>query len=746
MKVYRFERVELDLARYEVRRNGRRLHLARVPMELLILLVERRGTLITREEIIRHLWSEPDSIDVVQGLNSAVKRVRDVLNDDPARPRFIETVVGKGYRFITTVEEQLAVEAAVEKPSPVQLAENTAPPPAMPERALPDVSPNQMGTARKTRWRRQMAWSGGIAVVLLLLAGIGLFYFKSQPAFEDTSPGMLQLTMNQGDDPVRAVAISSDGRSLAYADAEGLYLRTASGNTRPLPAPEHFSSTGVSWFPDDSRLLLSGVGDASRKAQMWIISVNGAPPFLVREDAKNGVPSPDGRRIAFTNAAETEVLVANSDGRDETRVLSSYGHDTFPLILWSSDGKLRYERRHFEVSDTSSNRFGPEFEENYLWSGEVLDLNSRQIVASTPDFRMDSACPARNGRMLFSVKQRVGGYYLKEVDVDPKTNQLVMPPRIVRNLDTSYAASLSCSSDNKTAVAVLWRGQPDTYTAEVNALDNRLTDVRRLTFSSKQDYPHAWTPDSRAVIFESDRLGSFAIFKQAIDQKTPELIVHTAAQSVLAQVTPDGRWILYDSIGGKAAAGAWTLMRVPLNGGRPEPVPIGGALDEFRCPLAGKNGCVLRETRADQDFIYYALDPVRGKGEELARRKWAPSVLGDWDVSPDGHVLAIPSHDPADTRILLLPLKCAGSSLKPREIVLKNVGTLWSTVWSANGRGLYVAARDQPEASLLYVPEAGGPTRVLLKTRGLTWAVPSPDSKRLAFWQATPDQNIWRVR
>lgn len=722
--------MELDLARYELRRNGKRLHLARIPMELLIVLVEGRGRLITREEIIHQLWSEPDVIDVVQGLNSAMKRVRDLLNDDPAKPRFIETVVGKGYRFIAPVEE-LNEEAAPKTPTTLPLPASAAPPLVLLDRPA-------------VRKKSKIVEIISLCAIAVLAAVLAFFYFRRQPEAKRMLFPLIQITTNPEDDPVAAGAISSDGRSLAYADAGGLYLRTLAESGHPLTAPEHFSATSVYWFPDRSRLLVSGADTLSKKTQIWIVFLNDAPPVLVREDAKNGVTSRNGSRIAFTNGAGSEIFVSKSDGRDAVRVLSGSGRDTFPVLLWASDQEIRYERRHFQVTDTSSNRFGPGFEENYLWFCEVLNIGSRQIVASTPDFRMDSACPMSRGKMLFAAKQTSGMYYLKEVAVDGRTRQLLLASRVVRDLGTSNASSLSCSAGNDLAVAVLWRGQPDIYTAEISTPDHTLSDIRRLTLSIAQDYPHAWTPDSRALIFESDRLGKYALFKQALDERTPQLLVAGPDHAVLAQVTPDGRWLLYASIAGNISSGTRTLMRVPLQGGKPEPIPIGGALDEFRCPLAGKNGCVLRETNADQEFIYYALDPVLGRREELARRRWQPSVLGDWDVSPDGHVLAIPSHDPADTRISLLPLKCKGCSQEPGQIVLHNVGTLWNTIWNATGSGLYVETSGEPDAPLLYV-DLKGHARLLHTTRGLSWAVPSPDGKRLAFWQATPDQNIWRV-
>src|SRR3954451_12052826 len=95
--------VELDLGRYELRRMGRRVKLEKKPMELLIFLVGRREQMVSREDIVKKLWRSDLFIDVDRNLNNIVRKIRTALSDDSAEPRFIETVVGKGYRFIGPV-------------------------------------------------------------------------------------------------------------------------------------------------------------------------------------------------------------------------------------------------------------------------------------------------------------------------------------------------------------------------------------------------------------------------------------------------------------------------------------------------------------------------------------------------------------------------------------------------------------------------------------------------------------------
>src|SRR5882762_3157267 len=95
---------ELDLRAYELRRSGRPLKLERIPMELLVMLIERRGELVTREQIIEGIWGKDVFLDTESGINAAIRKIRLVLKDDPERPRFVQTVTGRGYRFVAPVE------------------------------------------------------------------------------------------------------------------------------------------------------------------------------------------------------------------------------------------------------------------------------------------------------------------------------------------------------------------------------------------------------------------------------------------------------------------------------------------------------------------------------------------------------------------------------------------------------------------------------------------------------------------
>src|SRR6266516_1725942 len=102
---------ELDLSAYELRRSGRPLKLERIPLELLLILIEHRGELVTREQIIERIWGKDVFLDTESGINGAIRKIRQALKDDPEEPRFLQTVTGKGYRFVTPIERVFTAQA-----------------------------------------------------------------------------------------------------------------------------------------------------------------------------------------------------------------------------------------------------------------------------------------------------------------------------------------------------------------------------------------------------------------------------------------------------------------------------------------------------------------------------------------------------------------------------------------------------------------------------------------------------------
>lgn len=101
---FRFGEFELDVAAYTLHRTGQRIKLEKIPMEVLVLLVQKADILVNRTEIQAALWGSDVFVDQDAAINTAIRKIRRALGDDPEHPRFVETVVGKGYRFIASLD------------------------------------------------------------------------------------------------------------------------------------------------------------------------------------------------------------------------------------------------------------------------------------------------------------------------------------------------------------------------------------------------------------------------------------------------------------------------------------------------------------------------------------------------------------------------------------------------------------------------------------------------------------------
>src|SRR5580658_3337106 len=169
---------ELDLGAYELRRDGHALKLPRIPMEVLRLLIERRGNLVTREEIIERIWGREVFVDTDNSINAAILKIRRVLKDGADEPHFIQTVPAKGYRFVAAVTE---IGLAPENSSAIEETAAAADVMRTPERIEPDqISPDRARSAvseslANAKARGLRRWAIGSATALLVVTAIGIY-------------------------------------------------------------------------------------------------------------------------------------------------------------------------------------------------------------------------------------------------------------------------------------------------------------------------------------------------------------------------------------------------------------------------------------------------------------------------------------------------------------------------------------------------------------------------------------------
>jgi len=163
-EIIRFEDFELDPSAFELRRAGQLIKLERIPLQLLFLLAENSDRLVTRDEILRTIWGKDVFVDADNSINTAVRKARHALRDDPENPRFLRTVSGKGYRFTAQIKARVEVPAT----------EVASTEPASTEQQSADTR------NARSRLVKRVVWTA-LALVALLSAALILHHRLNKP-------------------------------------------------------------------------------------------------------------------------------------------------------------------------------------------------------------------------------------------------------------------------------------------------------------------------------------------------------------------------------------------------------------------------------------------------------------------------------------------------------------------------------------------------------------------------------------
>jgi hypothetical protein len=280
------------------------------------------------------------------------------------------------------------------------------------------------------------------------------------------------------------------------------------------------------------------------------------------------------------------------------------------------------------------------------------------------------------------------------------------------------------------------------YVADLVAGGTRLLNARHFTLDESISYPQDWTNDGKKVVFTSNRDGQFGIYKQALDQDTPELISMGGLRDT--PVSPDGKWVF---------AIPWPkpgdpkdpdqLIRIPIAGGPPELVTkaLAATFDEIFCARPPSNLCVLGERTEDRKhLVFTSIDPLKGRGLELARLDLDPgSDNWHFHVSPDGTRLAVSTNLAGLMHILSL-------RGQPEQVLRAKFNNVGEFFWAADGKGLYVPDHVKSRSVLWYLG-LNGNMHVLWKNpgEGYIFGHPSPDGRRLAIEVSNTSNNFWMM-
>jgi Tol biopolymer transport system component len=269
---------------------------------------------------------------------------------------------------------------------------------------------------------------------------------------------------------------------------------------------------------------------------------------------------------------------------------------------------------------------------------------------------------------------------------------------------------------------------------------------RRLTFSDSYDNAYDWTSDSKSVLFDSNRNGTWDIFRQALDQGAAEKLV---AGGIRPAMGPDGISFLYFAVTTSwKGVGPARIARVALEGGPPQSLGDVQNARVIRCARTA-DLCVVSEPDR-KEMVLYAVDPVKGKGRELLRvssSSFPEHTIPDWDwdVSPDASSVALATQR-AQEGIIQIHRLADGAV---RKVNLAGWANVQHVRWSADGKGWYLIAfstkqKGTTRPSLLRV-DLEGKVEVLRQESDWAEVIPSPDGRHLALNGPAETRNVWML-
>jgi DNA-binding winged helix-turn-helix (wHTH) protein/Tol biopolymer transport system component len=764
--IFNFADVEVREREFLLIKGGERLSVEPKAFRVLLYLLRNPGRLIDKDEIVASVWNDTAVSD--NSLTRSIAQLRRVLDDDPREPLYILTVPTLGYRFLCEVavrEEGFGSSSAAgsaplnggAEPDASSRTTAAADHPNQPEFETPlDLRSGSMerdsrGTVRKRTFR----FASLAAAIFLLLAG---GYILKRLVGTNTVPARglqrlsieRRLTASPSDVPVRNAVVSPDGKYVAYADPTGLYLRQiATGETRPWSLPKGFVAWPASWFPDGTHLLVVRIAGQPRgfslgNPSLYKLSILGGEPQEVMNDVWAGSVSPDGSRIAYLPMPNrSELWIMDSNGANPRMVISTgeakkYG--VYPSwitqVAWSPSGQhLAYIESH---SVDAPGPVGP------IRSLRMIGPDGEGASVALSDPRIGEAVWwALDGRIFFSYREdpasRQNNYGVYSLRVDERTGKATSPPQPITQAEGSISG-MSGTADGKRLV--LWRSKAasQVFIASLDPASHQWKEPRRLTLDANENIADAWTADSKAVLFVSNRNGAWKLFKQAIEETTPEELAE-GPSIVTPRLSADGSQVLYlYSSNPEDLSFPASLMSKPLAGGVPRAVIQGKGIVNHQCAKAPSTLCIFSQLDG-RDTVFRSFDLEHGAGREVTR---LTSSFGNWSLSSDGSKLAIFLDQQDQNQIRFVSLGTGAI----HDVTVKD-WHVYSGDWATNNQTLLIPSHaPNGRPVILEVDQTGKPRVALWGSESIEFGfmIQSPDARLALLAEFIPsDSNAWIV-
>jgi Tol biopolymer transport system component/DNA-binding winged helix-turn-helix (wHTH) protein len=694
LRLLRFGNFEVDLRSGELRNAGVKLKLSGQPFQVLSILLERPGEVVTREELQRQLW--PDTfVDVDHNLNTAINKIREALGDSAENPRFVETLPRRGYRFIAPVEG------------------NGVPTPLAP-----------LATRHESGLRYWASRSAILVGAIVLLAAAGIRIYKRP--HDSAPPAQRLLTRLTFDEGLQVGATwSPDSRFIAYSSNRGgkfdIWVQQVSGGDPVQITRETGQNWQPDWSPDGKYIAYrSEAGDGG----LFIVPALGGAGMKRKIASFGYYPrwSADSSQILFQSTQFgwlNRLYVANLEGappREVLTQLATNSHVTAMSAAWHPDGK--------RISALINSGPIPTF-----WTAPVA--GGAPIKSEIPPELLQQ---------------------IEEVAADKSKGGRVYEHEWVLDFKFSWAPSGRAIYFERT-----FRGARNIWRMTVDPQTLRAISIERVTTGPGHDTEFSLSPDGKRLAFtdQSQHVRAWLFPFDATQGRvtgTGRPITSSGVEAWLHNLSPDGKRLAFSS----ARSGRWVLTEAPLPDGPETPVVSDDSdlRDNAQWAPDSNRLAYVREDHSTRKMQVMEWSSRSRNEEPLAPPTDAEPKIFDWSRQSNSLLISQTNQDTGRSEIAVLPLvDTPRGDAVARSLLSDAAYDLYQARFSPDEHWIVFEAlprsNNEPTASAIYVSPACGRPWIRI-TDGKRWDDKphwSPDGKMIYFLSARSGFfNVWAIR
>ena len=709
---------ELDLKAAQLTRNGTRIRLPQQPLQLLSVLIESAGDVVTREQLRQRLWPSDVFIDFDHALNKSIQKLRDALGDSADSPRYIETIPRVGYRFI----------------APVKNATRSGEPHSVPEIPLPPTLAPLAPASSAAAANPVTGWRLLAAAGLAICAAIGATAYLSLRAHP---PALKYTQLTDFTDSVTTPALSPDGHILAFIRSDSSFLSTGQIYVKMLPDGEARPLTNdsrvkynLAFSPDGSQIAYTVLEHATFAT--YTISVLGGDPHLLLSNAA-GLTWLDPNHFLFSRFRSGLHLgiVTEAVTGDNVRELYYPPHER--------------AMAHYSLA-SPDHKAALVVEMNGQGEWTLCQLISIDGTSAPKPVGPNGACTAAawspDGAWMYFIATVEGQSHLwRQRYPSGRPEQLTLGP--------TDESGLAVEQDGRSVITSVGVHQSSIWLHDPTG-ERSLSSEGEIVWDAS---PPSFGADDTTIYYLLRHPKADAqpeLWRSTLDTGTSEA-VFPGTSMVDYNISPDGKQVVYTRIGPDGRSHIWLAPIDRSSAAR----QIG--LSGETTPYFGPQGKIL--FRASEGNVNY-LEQMNQDGS--ARSRLVPYPIIDIQgISPGRKwlmtIAPYPEGNSMVPRVVALPLE--GGS--PRRIC----ASYCVPVWSSSGRFLFVPVEDASQTNpgrTLAIPVGPAETLPAFPPEGIPQLaessvvpgalsisrgqlVPGKDLSRYAYVNTAEHRNLYRI-